>query len=349
MRGGAPAAPAAPAAAAAGGGAGQQLAGTYDFVAHDGRFDFARLTRWTVLSAAAREYDPAAVCPIDASPLGTDEAVVRLSCHTAAIPCVYRRRTAEQALAAGNGRCPSCNFQYSLPGPQPSGTLTVHDGGPPCEGQLADDSTGAACPSSWVLSYGFRGGVQGPQHPRPGVAYSGTRRTAYLPQNRAGARAVRQLIRAWQAGQIFMVGDSVTSGVTDTTVWAGIHQKTNYSGGTVRHGWPDATYFDRLSNECAGRNIYAPGEEPPAPASAPPPAAGGAGAGAGAAAAAAPPPPRPAAAAAPAADPAADAALRAELASLQTQLQQAMQSQNRAAIADLMRRRAAAQAKLGAS
>ena len=36
----------------------------------------------------------------------------------------------------------------------------------------------------------------------------------------------------------------------------GIHQKTNLTGGTARHGYPDPTYFDRLKQECASRGIY---------------------------------------------------------------------------------------------
>ena len=242
----------------------------------------------------------------------------------------------------------SPRFRYALPGPQPSGTLTVTAGGPPCEGQLVDDGS-RLCDSSWVLNYSLRSGVQGPQHPAPGASFSGTQRQAYLPQNSAGARAVQQLIRAWGAGHIFMVGKSVTTGAENTTVWAGIHQKTRPSGGATHHGWPDPTYFDRLTNECASRNIYADGDRPAALAA----GAGGGGragaGGAGAAAAPAAPPAAPAAPAAAAAVAAADPAtiaLRADLADLQCQLQQAMQSQDRTKIADLMRRRAATQAKL---
>jgi hypothetical protein len=54
------------------------------------------------------------------------------------------------------------------------------------------------------------------------------------------------------------VGDSITNGTSNQTVWAGIHHKTNLSGGKDRHGWPDDTYFDRVVSECAAVGVYTP-------------------------------------------------------------------------------------------
>lgn len=86
--------------------------------------------------------------------------------------------------------------------------------------------------------------------------YEGTRRVAYLPDTPAlGERVAALLVRAFMMGHIFRVGTSVTTGTTNTTVWAGIHHKTRTSGGVERHGWPDPTLMDRLLSECAAVGI----------------------------------------------------------------------------------------------
>ena len=55
--------------------------------------------------------------------LGTSERVVRLRCSTTQIPCIYRASLVAQCLTASNGLCPSCQFKYTVPGPQPNGTM----------------------------------------------------------------------------------------------------------------------------------------------------------------------------------------------------------------------------------
>ena len=47
----------------------------------------------------------------------------------------------------------------------------------------------------------------------------------------------------------------MTTGQTNTTVWAGIHHKTNMYGGTSSFGYPDATYLNRVTNELADRGV----------------------------------------------------------------------------------------------
>ena len=42
----------------------------------------------------------------------------------------------------------------------------------------------------------------------------------------------------------FIVGTSLTTGQTNTAVWAGIHHKTSSHGGPF--GYPDKTYFSRV-------------------------------------------------------------------------------------------------------
>ena len=38
-------------------------------------------------------------------------------------------------------------------------------------------------------------------------------------------------------------------------VWQGIHHKTSPTGGTSSFGYPDPTYFDRVTEELKGRNV----------------------------------------------------------------------------------------------
>ena len=50
-----------------------------------------------------------------------------------------------------------------------------------------------------------------------------------------------------------MVGTSLTTGQTNTTVWAGIHHKSTMYGGPF--GYPDPSYFSRVLEELQVRNI----------------------------------------------------------------------------------------------
>ena len=53
--------------------------------------------------------------------------------------------------------------------------------------------------------------------------------------------------------KLFRVGDSITTGSQNQTVWAGIHQKTAVSGGAVGHGWPDPSIsIDCVTNVLRG-------------------------------------------------------------------------------------------------
>ena len=64
-----------------------------------------------------------------------------------------------------------------------------------------------------------------------GQRYSGTTRTAYLPDNNEGRHVLSLLKRAFDARLIFTVGTSHTTGLTNTVVWNDIHHKTNTRGG----------------------------------------------------------------------------------------------------------------------
>jgi hypothetical protein len=67
-------------------------------------------------------------------------------------------------------------------------------------------------------------------HPNPGVQYYGTRRTGLLPDNDEGREVLELLKRAFDAGLIFTVGRSITTGADNMVVWNDIHHKTNFTG-----------------------------------------------------------------------------------------------------------------------
>ena len=73
-------------------------------------------------------------------------------------------------------------------GTQPAGTMTIqHQHG----GNVPGFPPGCGV---ITIGYNFPSGVQGPEHPHPGVAYSGTSRGAYLPATREGME-VAELLR----------------------------------------------------------------------------------------------------------------------------------------------------------
>ena len=91
--------------------------------------------------------------------------------------------------------------------------------------------------------------------------YGGTSRCGYLPDSPEGIGACALLVKGFLAGQLFVVGDSVTTGATNCVVWGGVHQKTSPSGGVHCHGWPDPSYFERLMHECAAVGVFTDSHE----------------------------------------------------------------------------------------
>jgi deltex-like protein len=76
------------------------------------------------------------------------------------------------------------------------------------------------------------------------INYTGTSRTAYLPDTEEGREVLKLLILSFIRRLSFIVGTSLTTGMTDTVVWSGVHHKTSLSGGTF--GYPDNTYLSRV-------------------------------------------------------------------------------------------------------
>ena len=68
-------------------------------------------------------------------------------------------------------------------------------------------------------------------HPNPGRHFTGTSRTAYLPNNTEGKKVLGLLKKAFDARLTFTIGTSVTTGATGMVTWNDIHHKTSTHGG----------------------------------------------------------------------------------------------------------------------
>eukprot|EP00658_Telonema_sp_P-2_P060307 TRINITY_DN4925_c0_g1_i5.p1 TRINITY_DN4925_c0_g1~~TRINITY_DN4925_c0_g1_i5.p1 ORF type:complete len:335 (+),score=58.45 TRINITY_DN4925_c0_g1_i5:68-1072(+) len=133
------------------------------------------------------------------------------------------------------GKMSSTRNKHSLPGYPDSGTIVMH--------------------------FSIKSGVQTAEHPSPGKRFSGTSRTAYLPDNAEGQRVAKMLERAWDQRLLFTVGDSLTTGQQNTVVFNGIHIKTSPHGGPTAHGYPDAEYLGRVTEELGSKGILPPTED----------------------------------------------------------------------------------------
>jgi deltex-like protein len=103
------------------------------------------------------------------------------------------------------------------------------------------------------VTFQFKAGVQGPEHPHPGRPYHpvGFPRSAFLPDSPAGERALHGLYLAWQQRLIFTVGQSITTGREDSVTWNDIHLKTQ----DPDHSYPDPHHLANLAQELAGFGI----------------------------------------------------------------------------------------------
>ena len=136
-------------------------------------------------------------------------------------------------------KCPNCSKIYGiLIGDQPKGTMYAHiSSNMHCSGYEDYDTI--------VIDYDFPSGK----------GYSGTYRTAFLPNNKEGKEVLGLLKVCFDRKLTFTVGTSVTTGVSNTTVWNGVHHKTNLYGGSTHFGYPDKTYFNRVKEELASKGV----------------------------------------------------------------------------------------------
>jgi deltex len=157
-----------------------------------------------------------------------------------------------RAAFASKPECPLCKRLYD-----------VIEGNMPTDGNMDVDIllpgelplSGYETLGTILIRYILPNGVQGPEHPNPGTPYSGTVRTAFLPDNADGQEVLRLLRVAWERRLTFTIGRSLTTGRENTVTWNGIHHKTCPDGGTVMFGWPDPEYFCRVKSELSSFGI----------------------------------------------------------------------------------------------
>lgn len=155
----------------------------------------------------------------------------------------------ESYFESAKKSCPVCNTVYGISaGTQPDGKMDVRVTSQCLPGYPAGTKT-------IEISYTIRSGVQGPQHPHPGRSFSGTHRTAYLPDTTEGREVLGLLKKAFDHRLIFTIGQSRTTGLEDTVTWNDIHHKTSMHGGSSNFGYPDPTYLNRVKQELADKGI----------------------------------------------------------------------------------------------
>ena len=76
--------------------------------------------------------------------------------------------------------------------------------------------------------------IAGPEHPNPGMPYSGLFTTAFLPCNTDGQKICNLLRKAFDARLLFTIGTSPATGEENKIVMNGIELKTCQSGGPAK-------------------------------------------------------------------------------------------------------------------
>lgn len=167
-----------------------------------------------------------------------DDDILMLGCSHK-----YHRHCLLSLIGEKNwAKCPICSTIFGhMTGDQPDGKMWVDvDKNMACQGYPR---------GTIVINYNF------PSGKRNGRSYTGTSRTAYLPNTPEGNEVLALLREAFDRKLTFTVGRSVTTGLDNQVVWNGIHHKTSTSGGASHFGYPDPTYLTRVKEELAFKGI----------------------------------------------------------------------------------------------
>ncbi|NXJ13266.1 DTX2 ligase, partial [Odontophorus gujanensis] len=150
----------------------------------------------------------------------------------------------------GSLQCPSCKTIYGeKTGTQPKGKMEVST--------FPQSLPGHRDCGTIQIVYHISRGIQGPEHPNPGMPYTarGFPRYCYLPDNEKGRKVLELLKVAWARRLIFTVGTSSTTGESNTVVWNEIHHKTEMDTNLSGHGYPDPNYLDNVLAELAAQGV----------------------------------------------------------------------------------------------
>lgn len=149
-----------------------------------------------------------------------------------------------KSLNNSNGfKCPNCQKQYGIiKGEMPPGKMSaiVHNK-KKCEGYPNNETI--------IVNYKIKSGIF------KGKNFTGTNRISFIPNTKNGRILLGLLKIAFDRQLTFAIGTSITTGMTDTIVWNGIHHKTNINGGPTNYGYPDPTYFNRVLEELASKGV----------------------------------------------------------------------------------------------
>uniref|UniRef100_A0A3Q2P455 E3 ubiquitin-protein ligase n=1 Tax=Fundulus heteroclitus TaxID=8078 RepID=A0A3Q2P455_FUNHE len=154
----------------------------------------------------------------------------------------------QNAMKFSGPICPICKDIFGeVQGTQPDGTMRWNrssislPGFPHC-GHIS-------------ITYNIPSGTQKENHPNPGRHYTGTTRSAFLPDNKEGNEVLQLLKKAFDQKLIFTVGASRTTGAENMVTWNDIHHKTSIAGGPERFGYPDKNYLSRVKDELKSKGI----------------------------------------------------------------------------------------------
>ncbi|XP_017344568.1 uncharacterized protein si:busm1-163l24.3 isoform X2 [Ictalurus punctatus] len=96
------------------------------------------------------------------------------------------------------------------------------------------------------ITYSIPDGIQGEEHPNPGLPFQGGLFEAYLPLSLKGQGLLQCLEKAFKQGFTFTVCPSNNT-VRAQITWSRIPHKTKITGGKSGNGFPDSTYLKDLS------------------------------------------------------------------------------------------------------
>jgi len=204
------------------------------------------ITHWEVVNKDEIPEDTCIICLFDLKEdYDEDNPIVILSECTGSNKHSFHANCIAQCFKDTFILCPVCQHLYGIrTGMQPAGTMTIQRNS---KGSLPLD--GYSNVGTIQINYVFPNGIQGPEHPHPGVHYDGTSRVAYLPDNEDGNMILGLFQTAWERRLLFRVGQSITTGQDNCVIWNGIHMKTATTGGPTNFGYPDETYFMRVMSE----------------------------------------------------------------------------------------------------
>lgn len=187
-------------------------------------------------------------CPICTEEFDKSREAFKLNKCKGGLTHAFHAECIQAWFATGNGRCPVCRASCCITiGTQPNGSMRNRLENAALPGFPASSRTR-------VITYFFPDGMQDSEHPHPGLPFSGTSRTAFLPSPE-GDRHFRGLEIAFARRLVFRVGQSITTGRDNCVVWGGIHHKTCRSPGDF--GYPDPAYLDALMQELLANGITA--------------------------------------------------------------------------------------------